>query len=254
MLKGKRVIVTGAGSGIGRATALRLARGRAAVTCVDLAAGLAAETADLIAAEGGEAIAVVADVGEERGNALMVQRTVDEFGGVDALHANAAVQRMGRIDETSLADWDELFRVNLRGVGIGFRAVLPELVKAGGGSVVITSSLLGMVGDPDLPAYGAMKGGLRALCRSLATAHGPDNVRVNTICPGDVLTPMVEQYFAHQPDPEAARGEIEERYPLRRFAMPEDVANLVAFLVSDEAGYLSGIDIPVDGGLLARIY
>ncbi len=254
MVAGKRVIVTGAGGGIGRATALRLARGGAQVACVDVDAGAAGATADAVAAAGGQAIAIAADVGDSAGNEEMVRRTADELGGVDALHANAAVQRMGRIDETSLEDWDELFRVNLRGVGLGVRAVLPELVRAGGGSVVITASLLAMVGDADLPAYGAMKGGLRALCRSLATAHGPQNVRVNTVCPGDVLTPMVEQYFAHQDDPEQARATVEAQYPLGRIASPDDVAAVVAFLISDEAGYLSGIDVPVDGGLLARIY
>jgi NAD(P)-dependent dehydrogenase (short-subunit alcohol dehydrogenase family) len=243
MVDGKRVIVTGAGGGIGRATALRLARGGARVACVDIDEDAVSSTADAIT-----------DAGDQADNEEMVRLTAAELGGVDALHANAAVQRMGRIDETSLEDWDELFRVNLRGVGLGVRAVLPELVRAGGGSVVMTASLLGMVGDPDLPAYGAMKGGLLALCRALATAHGPQNVRVNTVCPGDVLTPMVEQYFAHQPDPQQARATVEAQYPLRRMAAPDDVAAVVAFLISDEARYLSGIDIPVDGGLLARIY
>jgi NAD(P)-dependent dehydrogenase (short-subunit alcohol dehydrogenase family) len=99
-----------------------------------------------------------------------------------------------------------------------------------------------------------MKGGLRSLCRSLATAHGPENIRANTICPGDVETSKVRQYFDKQPDPDAARAEAVEHYPLRRFAKPEDVAGVGAFLLSDDAAYLSGVDIVVDGGLLARLY
>ncbi len=143
---------------------------------------------------------------------------------------------------------------NLRSVYLGVRHALPHLREGGGGSVIMTASVLGIVGDPDLPAYGAMKGGLRALCRSLAAAHGPENIRVNTICPGDVETSMVREFFAYQPDPEAARRELTERYPLRRFATPRDVANVAVFLASDDANYLTGIDIVVDGGLLARIY
>jgi NAD(P)-dependent dehydrogenase (short-subunit alcohol dehydrogenase family) len=108
------------------------------------------------------------------------------------------------------------------------------------------------VGNPDLPAYGATKGGLRAMCRALATAHGPDGIRVNTICPGDIDTPLLQDYFDHQTDPAGARREIEERYPLGRFASPVDVANAAVFLASDEASYVSGIDVVVDGGLLAK--
>lgn len=148
-------------------------------------------------------------------------------------------------------DWDALYRANLRGVGLGIKWSLPELARRGG-SVIMTASLLGLVGDPDMPAYGAMKGGLLAMCRSLAAAHGPENIRFNTICPGDVETPMLADFFDHQPA--GTRERILEHYPLRRFPQPEDIANLVAFLASDDAAYLTGIDIPIDGGLLAQIY
>jgi len=143
---------------------------------------------------------------------------------------------------------------NLRGAFLGIKACLPAMRGRGGGSIVITASLLGIVGDPDLPAYGAAKGGLRAMCRSLATSLGPENIRVNTICPGDVETPLLQEFFDFQPDPAAARKEVTDRYPLRRFAAPRDVANVAVFLASDEASYLTGIDVVVDGGLLARIY
>lgn len=252
-LKDKIAVVTGAGRGIGAATATRFAQEGAWVVCVDIDGTSARETAESIDAAGGGAVPVEADIGSVDGNRAMVDAAT-ELGGLDILHANAAIQIMGSLDETSEQDWDALHRVNLRGVYLGIKEVLPRMRERGGGSIVITSSLLGIVGDPDMPAYGAMKGGLRALCRAIATAHGPENIRCNTICPGDVETPMVEDFFAHQPDPEAARREVTERYPLRRFASPEDVANVALFLASDDASYVNGIDIPVDGGLLARIY
>lgn len=259
-LRDKVVIVTGAAGGIGQATVIRLARGGASVGCVDIDAEAAQKAADAAnraaesAGSGGRAIGIGADISTETGNKAAVDETVSAFGGLDALHANAAIQRMGQLPDSSVEDWEAMFRVNLLGVALGVKSALPHMVERGGGAVVITASLLGMVGDPDMPAYGAMKGGLRALCRSLATTHGAQNIRVNTICPGDVQTPMLDDFFNHQPDPEEARKRILDHYPLGRFAQPEDIANLVAFLVSDEACYLSGIDIPVDGGLLAKIY
>lgn len=251
-LSGKVAAITGAGRGIGEATARRFAEEGAAVACADVAGAEA--TAAAIEAAGGRAIGVTADVSTDEGNRRLVERTVAELGGLDILHANAAVQFMAHLDETGEDDWDRLHATNLRGVYLGIRSALPRLRDRGGGSIIITASVLGIVGDPDLPAYGAMKGGLRALCRAVATGHGPENIRCNTICPADVATEMNEDFFEHQPDPDAARREITDRYPLRRFASPRDVANVAVFLASDDASYLTGIDVVVDGGLLARVY
>jgi len=201
---------------------------------------------------GGRALPVVADVATAEGNERMVRSAVEAGGGLDVLHANAAVQIMARLEDTSEEQWDRTHATNLRGVYLGIKRALPHLRQRGGGSIIITSSLLGYVGNPDLPAYGAMKGGLRALCRSLATAHGADNIRVNTICPGDVETPLLQEYFDEQADPDAARQEIMERYPMGRFATPRDVANAALFLASDDASYITGTDIIVDGGLFAK--
>ncbi len=253
-LAGKAAVVTGAGRGIGAAVALRLAEDGACVTCVDIDGDAAASTAHAIEQAGGTALAVRADVATDDGNHRMVEETVATFGGLDIVHLNAAVQVLAHLEDTSNSDWDRMHATNLRGVFLGIRRALPHLRERGGGSIIVTASILGIVGDPDLPAYGAMKGGLRALVRGVATAHGPENIRCNTICPGDVDTPMGAEFFDHQPDPAAARQQVTDRYPLRRFALPRDIANVAAFLASDDASYLTGIDVVVDGGLLARVY
>jgi NAD(P)-dependent dehydrogenase (short-subunit alcohol dehydrogenase family) len=252
-LAGKVAVVTGAAGGIGSAVVVRFAEEGAAVVCIDRDEAVEAIAAGIPSAAG-RALAVVADVSTAEGNEHAVAAAVDAFGGLDVFHANAAIQLMGGIEQATPEDWERLYRTNLYGVAAGLRAAIPELRRRGGGSLIVTASLLGIVGDPDLPAYGAMKGGLRALCRSLATRHGPENIRVNTICPGDVETPILADFFAYQDDPETARREITERYPLRRFATPRDIANLALFLASDESSYISGTDVVIDGGLLARIY
>lgn len=244
-------IVTGSARGIGQAVAQRFAEEGAHVYCVDRDGARLKDTTDRIAEAGGHAIPRVADVAE-------TNRVIDEanetYGRLDVLHANAAVQVMGDLEVTSPDEWDQMYTVNQRAVAAAIRAAIEPMRLSGGGVIILTASLLGITGDPDLPIYGATKGALRALCRSVATRYGPDNIRCNTICPGDVDTEMVREFFAYQPDPAAARADIEQRYPLRRFAHPRDIANAALFLASDEASYITGTDIVIDGGLLARIY
>jgi NAD(P)-dependent dehydrogenase (short-subunit alcohol dehydrogenase family) len=252
-LHGRVVAITGAGGGIGAACAERYCRDGASVVCVDIADSVH-DLAERLRGQGRAVTGLTADISTEEGNALVVDTAREAYGGLDVFHANAAAQVMARAEQTTAADWELLEKTNLRGVFLGARAAIPALRERGGGSIIFTASILSIVGDADLAAYGAMKGGVRSLARSLTAAHGPENIRVNTICPGDVDTPMVQEYFDFQPDPEAAKRVVTDRYPLRRFARPEDVAGVAAFLASDDAAYLSGIDLVVDGGLLAQVY
>jgi NAD(P)-dependent dehydrogenase (short-subunit alcohol dehydrogenase family) len=252
-LTGKVAVVTGAAGGIGSAIARRFALDGATVISVDRDAVLLTEQAHADRQAGPKCRAVVADLADSEGHEAVAQ-AVRQLGRLDVYVANAAVQVMGDVERTSPTDWDHMYQTNVRGVMLGVRSVLPHLRTSGGGSLILTASILGIVGDPDLAAYGATKGALRSLCRSLASRHGPENIRCNTICPGDVQTKLVDEYFGFQQDPAAARQAVIERYPLRRFATPADVANVAAFLAADESSYLNGIDIPVDGGLLARVY
>ncbi len=252
-LEGKVVALTGAAGGIGRACAERYARDGAAVLCTDRDEAVD-DLAEELRRAGGRAVALVADVASEDAGQQLVDAAVSSFGRLDVLHANAATQIMGSVETTTTPDWELTQATNLRAAFLAAKAAVPVMRAGGGGAIIFTASVLGIVGDPDLAAYGAMKGGLRAMCRSIATAHGPDNVRCNTICPGDVETPLVQEFLDFQPDPEAARREITDRYPLRRFAQPSDVAAAASFLASDDAAYITGTDLLVDGGLLARVY
>jgi NAD(P)-dependent dehydrogenase (short-subunit alcohol dehydrogenase family) len=251
-LQGKVAIVTGAGGGIGRAVAQRFAEAEATVICVDIDGAGLAETADLITKAGrGGVAAIIHDVTDAEG---MIERALGLANRIDVLHANAAVQFMGDLEDTSPDDWDRMYAVNQRAVAASIRQLAPHMRENGGGSIIITASLLALTGDPDLAMYGATKGALSALCKSVASALGPHQVRCNTICPGDVDTRMVQEFFDFQPDPAAARREIEQHYPLRRIATPRDIANAALFLASDESAYITGTDLIVDGGLTGRIY
>lgn len=253
-LTGKVALITGAASGIGRAVAVRFAQEGARVAVADWNASGGEETVRLVANSGGESIFVEVDVSSEDDVKRMVQATISAYGRIDILCNNAAIQVFGTIPETPVADWHRVMDVNLKGVYLGCKYVIPHMVEQGGGSIVNTSSALGIVGDPDLPAYGATKGGILAMTAAMAQAHGRQNIRVNSICPGDVATPLVMEYFEHQPDPEGARQRVEGEYALGRIAQPEEIANVALFLASDESSFVTGTYILVDGGLTSRCY
>ena len=253
-LKGKVVVVTGAARGIGAAIATELAIEGASVVSVDVLGEPLEGMARDLQRKGFAAIAVCADVSTPEGNRDAVAAATREFGGLDCLVANAAIQRFGKAADTPVEVWDEVQSVNLKGVYLGCQSAIPHIIQRGGGSLIFTSSVLGIVGDGDLAAYGAAKGGLRALCRSIAVAYGPSGIRCNSICPGDVRTEIFEDYIARASDPDGELKRLTGFYPLGRIALPRDVARAAVFLASDDSSYVTGTDLLIDGGLLAKVY
>jgi len=253
-LAGKVAIVTGAASGIGKATAELFAELGACVVLVDRKRDAGEQAADGIRTRGLEAIYCYADLSQEQNVEAMVQAAVSRYGRVDILVSNAAVQVLGTLTKTTAQDWEFMQSVNLRGVFFGSKYAIPEMIRAGGGSIVNMSSALGLVGDPDLAAYGAFKGGVIALTKATAIGYGPQGIRANCICPGDVNTPMVEEFFDSAPDPESFRKEVYSKYALRRIAEPREVAHVAAFLASDASSFMTGSVVVVDGGLTSKCY
>jgi len=253
-LKNQSLLVTGAARGVGESIALGAAAEGALVTAVDVDAAGLNQLIQKASSQGLAIQTVVADVATLAGNARAVDCAEKRHGRLNAFVANAAIIRFADTLATSEEDWDAIHRVNLKGVHLGVQAVLPALRRVGGGSIILVASVLGVVGDPLLPAYGATKGGLRAMCRSIAVAYGAENIRCNTICPGDIETEMMRAQIALEQDPEAARKLMLSHYPLRRFASAQDVANAAIFLASERASYITGTDLFVDGGLLAKCY
>ncbi|MCP5114154.1 MAG: glucose 1-dehydrogenase [bacterium] len=253
-LENKVAIITGAGSGIGRATATLFAEQGARVVVVDWNAETGAETTKAIHDRGQQAVFCRADVSQAADAERMVQTALDEYGRLDALVNNAAIQILGRLTETSEEDWDRLHGVNLKGVFLGSKYAIPAMIRSGGGSIINMASVLGLVGDPDLAAYCAAKGGVIALTKATALSYGPDGIRVNCICPGDVDTPMVQHYFNKDPDPARARREISAHYALRRIATPREIAQTAAFLASDASSFTTAAVLVNDGGLTSKRY
>ena len=246
-LANKVALITGAGSGIGRATALLFASEGARIAVVDIDEETARETERLIRDRGGEAIAVRADVGEPDDVRAMVESTVKRFGTVDVLYNNAATE--GPIcfaAQISLEQFDRVIAVNLRGAWLGMKYVLPLMMEKRSGSIINISSLAGLKATPGGAAYCASKFALNGITQAVAIEYGKYNIRANCIIPGWIETPMVHRLFGEKLPPSSATAA-----PLRRVGQPEDVAKAALFLVSDDAAYITGTIFTVDGGINA---
>ena len=250
----RTTLVTGSGSGIGRAIAYRVAKDGDCVVCADIDADRAEETATGIASTGGRAIPVTVDVADEASVAAMVNATLAETGSLDAVAANAGIMIEGGILSLTLDDWTQVMQVNATGAFLTARATLPHLVSSGRGTLVFTASTVALSGMKGVAAYSASKGAVAALTRQLAADFAGDGVRVNAVAPGAVRTALSESQFraraAGPEELEVLLDQVIQRYPLSRWGVPEEIAAMVAFLLGSESGWITGQIIPVDGGLL----
>jgi NAD(P)-dependent dehydrogenase (short-subunit alcohol dehydrogenase family) len=250
-MQGKRGVVTGAASGLGREVARLFGAEGANVVVADVNA----DGAEAVAAEvEGTALAQACDVTDEDQVVAALERCESEWGGLDFLVNNAGVQLEKPLDETSNDEYDWIFDVNVRGVFWGCKHAVLKMRAADGGTIVNTASALSLVSDPFLPVYTASKHAVLGLTRSVGVAYAADGIRCNCVCPGDMQTPMIEKYWAATGDPDKAREEMASMYPAGKIGQPGEVARAILFLASDEASYVNGAFMQVDGGLLSKVY
>lgn len=244
---GQVAIITGAASGIGERTAMLLAAegARIAVADVDAAGGL--QTVDSIAANGGEAIFVETDVSEAQQARRMVAKTVEAFGRLDILHNNAIWYRNAPATELEESVWDRTLNTGLKAIYLAAKFAIPAMLKTAGGSIVNTGSVHSLVGFETNTAYDAAKAGVLGITRVLALDYGPE-IRVNAVLPGAIQTPLWDRVEVSADE----RRRLAEMVPAKRVGVPADVASAVLFLASDEASFITGTSLVVDGGLLAR--
>jgi NAD(P)-dependent dehydrogenase (short-subunit alcohol dehydrogenase family) len=253
-LSGKAGIVTGAAMGLGRAVLDACVAEGASIVAFDRDAEAGSAAVDAAVERGGRARFFEGDVRSDSDWEAAIELCLADFGGLDLLDNNAAIAVERHLHETTLEDWDEVLDTNLRGTFLGCRRAVPVMRELGGGSIVNTSSISGLTGDPLLPAYGTTKTALIGLTRAIAVDYARDGIRCNAICPGDMLTPMLERSFARADDPAALRAQMEQSYPLGRVADPAEIAMAVVFLLSDEASFVTGSALVADGGLTAKCY
>lgn len=249
-LQGKTAIVTGASSGIGRASALRFAEEGARVVCADVDEAGGQETVRLIGEAGGGAVFQRTDVADRAQAEALVQRAVEEFGGLDVAFNNAGTEgTMAPTADATDEVWDRTIAVNLTGVFYAMRAQIPALRARGGGSIVNCASIAGLVGFPNLPAYVASKHGVVGMTKGAALELAPEGIRVNALCPGVIDTPMIDRATGGDPE---AKGGYAAAEPVHRLGRAEEMADVALWLASERSSFVTGQAIAADGGWTAQ--
>jgi meso-butanediol dehydrogenase/(S,S)-butanediol dehydrogenase/diacetyl reductase len=247
--QGKVVLITGAGVGIGRAAAVRFGKEGAKVAINSLTPTNGQETLRLLQAARGQGIYIQGDVSITADARRIVEETVKAFGRIDILVNNAGIVLPGRVDNISEEDWDRTIAVNLKGVYLVSKYTIPEMRKIGGGVIVLNASVVAIKGVKDRGAYTASKGGVLALTKAMAADYLSENIRVNCVCPGTTYTPSLERRIQAFADPEKARVDFIARQPMGRLGKDEEIAAAILFAASDEAAFMTGANIAIDGGM-----
>lgn len=247
--RGRSVVVTGGGSGFGRATAARFVEEGARVALVDIDADAVKTTAGSL---GAQVLPLTADVSSPANMAAVAGRVLEEFGGVDVVFANAGIEGVGTAAELAVEDWNRVIGINLTGVWLTSRFLLPSMVERGSGSIINTASVGGLVGVRGIFPYAAAKGGVISLTRQMALDYAGHGIRVNAICPGAIVTPLVERNWREKGvDVAEQTALLAQHYPLGRGEV-SDVAATVLFLAGEESRWITGVALPVDGGYTAQ--
>lgn len=249
-LNDKVALITGAGSGIGQATALLFAREGARVLVADRTEAAARKTAEM--AEGGKVMPVRADVTQSDEVQTMIDTCLRRFGRIDILCNIAGIGSTQNVVETPEELWEQVFAVNARGVFLCCKYAIPHMVEAGGGAIVNMASVAGQIGIPNRAAYCAAKGAVILLTKSIAVDYVKQGIRCNCVCPGTVDSPWVARLVSNTSDPVAARTALEARQPMGRLGTPDEIAQAVLYLASDDAAFITGSELVIDGGWTAQ--
>ena len=247
--RGKVVLITGAGVGIGRAAAVRFGKEGAKVAINSLTPTNGQETLRLLQEARGQGVYIQGDVSIAVDARRIVDEAVKAFGRIDILVNNAGIVLPGRVDNISEEDWDRTIAVNLKGVYLVSKYTIPEMRKIGGGVIVLNASVVAIKGVKDRGAYTASKGGVLALTKAMAADYLSENIRVNCVCPGTTYTPSLERRIQAFADPEKARVDFIARQPMGRLGKDEEIAAAILFAASDEAAFMTGANIAIDGGM-----